>query len=600
MDPAAAIRQLQLQQQQQQLQQSLQRRDNAATSAPHTVNNGNGNSNKPSVVIGESVVVPTLPAQLPLQPGQSNGHVIQVNIPQFKIPLPPWLQAVGEKRHSEKQLASTSDLSKIKKKYRQSLCMYCARIFPQSPWATIKSRKYEHEIFKKHEKSSLHQRALVELNKSVMSAASSTGGVTNSTSSPRTPSQSVVAALTSASTGSVGVSSKGSAPHVVNGLGSDSLDSRGSKLSKAAVTAELGLSQPAATIVPGAVASELTRGALVVSAEQQQASYIERELAQRAAMAIPVRSMVNNDLAARLQLSNPTLSQSSAAAATVTPTTSATAASSLRGTVTNAVPAVASGPFSPTVSSAPPPVSQAMPLFSGPTTFSGTNGYNADNLNGLTKSMSHHDNPTTAETNTSGNLEANIAVSITTPSWVCFSSEICTVEGVPISHGSPINFSTVPYRLMSCKYCSSFSSSPTDWSEARLRPYTNETFTDHSGSVDHERAMIALELAQLSKSADASNGGSHVGLSPVRVARAAPEQEGNGYLVVSLDSVSGDDRLSEATIQSGAQQSATMQYQNFYGPNNSILDWSGFNQNFDDEDVDDGGDGDDDDEGDED
>ena len=86
-----------------------------------------------------------------------------------KIPLPPWLQSHGEKRHSEKQLNSNDDLTARKKKYRLSLCIYCSKVYPQSPWASLKSRKFEHEIFRKHEKSSLHQRALLELNKSAVS-----------------------------------------------------------------------------------------------------------------------------------------------------------------------------------------------------------------------------------------------------------------------------------------------------------------------------------------------------------------------------------------------------------------------------------------------
>lgn len=70
--------------------------------------------------------------------------------------LPVWLSATGEKQHSEKQLQSGVDLSRTKKKYRMSLCLYCAKFCPSSPWATMKSRKYEHEIFKKHEKSFSH------------------------------------------------------------------------------------------------------------------------------------------------------------------------------------------------------------------------------------------------------------------------------------------------------------------------------------------------------------------------------------------------------------------------------------------------------------
>ena len=83
-----------------------------------------------------------------------------------KIPLPPWLQYHGEKTHSDQQLSSENNLSNVKKKYRKSMCMYCAKIYPESAWATLKSRKFEHEIFKNHEKSTVHQRSLLELNKS--------------------------------------------------------------------------------------------------------------------------------------------------------------------------------------------------------------------------------------------------------------------------------------------------------------------------------------------------------------------------------------------------------------------------------------------------
>ena len=97
-----------------------------------------------------------------------------------KIPLPPWLTAEGAKMHSEKQLASQTDLSKTKKKYRMALCIYCAKVYPQSPWATLKSRKYEHEIFRKHEKSNIHQRSLLELNKCALTGGSPTMQVSHS------------------------------------------------------------------------------------------------------------------------------------------------------------------------------------------------------------------------------------------------------------------------------------------------------------------------------------------------------------------------------------------------------------------------------------
>lgn len=43
-----------------------------------------------------------------------------------RIPAPMWLQAGGPKRHSDVQLQSGENLSNLKRKYKQSLCLYCA------------------------------------------------------------------------------------------------------------------------------------------------------------------------------------------------------------------------------------------------------------------------------------------------------------------------------------------------------------------------------------------------------------------------------------------------------------------------------------------
>ena len=43
-----------------------------------------------------------------------------------RIPAPMWLQAGGPKRHSDVQLQSGENLTNLKRKYKQSLCLYCA------------------------------------------------------------------------------------------------------------------------------------------------------------------------------------------------------------------------------------------------------------------------------------------------------------------------------------------------------------------------------------------------------------------------------------------------------------------------------------------
>jgi hypothetical protein len=43
-----------------------------------------------------------------------------------RIPAPMWLQASGPKHHSDVQLKSGENLASLKRKYKQSLCLYCA------------------------------------------------------------------------------------------------------------------------------------------------------------------------------------------------------------------------------------------------------------------------------------------------------------------------------------------------------------------------------------------------------------------------------------------------------------------------------------------
>eukprot|EP00596_Hydrurales_sp_CCMP1899_P008748 CAMPEP_0119040208 /NCGR_PEP_ID=MMETSP1177-20130426/10069_1 /TAXON_ID=2985 /ORGANISM="Ochromonas sp, Strain CCMP1899" /LENGTH=350 /DNA_ID=CAMNT_0007005031 /DNA_START=95 /DNA_END=1148 /DNA_ORIENTATION=- len=96
----------------------------------------------------------------------SSMRQIEKNGNRKRIPAPMWLQASGPKHHSDVQLKSGENLASLKRKYKQSLCLYCAEFNKKSPWAVSRSRKYEHEIFNKHEKSKHHKHALSELNKS--------------------------------------------------------------------------------------------------------------------------------------------------------------------------------------------------------------------------------------------------------------------------------------------------------------------------------------------------------------------------------------------------------------------------------------------------
>jgi hypothetical protein len=43
-----------------------------------------------------------------------------------RIPAPMWLQASGPKHHSDVQLKTGINLASLKRKYKKSLCLYCA------------------------------------------------------------------------------------------------------------------------------------------------------------------------------------------------------------------------------------------------------------------------------------------------------------------------------------------------------------------------------------------------------------------------------------------------------------------------------------------
>jgi hypothetical protein len=73
--------------------------------------------------------------------------------------IPNWLIVQGKFCYSDRQVASGEDLRKTKKKYRQVMCQYCADYLPNTPWATLKARKFETAVFIEHERSINHKRA---------------------------------------------------------------------------------------------------------------------------------------------------------------------------------------------------------------------------------------------------------------------------------------------------------------------------------------------------------------------------------------------------------------------------------------------------------
>lgn len=117
------------------------------------------------------------PAQPPVQaPPVNNANQIpppppppssQDNTPSPSTPYArrmkldyPWLVVIGDACHSEKQTASGSDLSTIKRKYKKMYCSYCAEFNSSTPWAQLKPRKFEKESFAEHEKSAHHAKAV--------------------------------------------------------------------------------------------------------------------------------------------------------------------------------------------------------------------------------------------------------------------------------------------------------------------------------------------------------------------------------------------------------------------------------------------------------
>jgi hypothetical protein len=77
--------------------------------------------------------------------------------------LPPWVQVIGKCCHSNKQVSRGIDLTDVKKIYRQTNCIICAKYNPDSPWAKLKPRMCRQAAFEMHESSRHHLRALENL-----------------------------------------------------------------------------------------------------------------------------------------------------------------------------------------------------------------------------------------------------------------------------------------------------------------------------------------------------------------------------------------------------------------------------------------------------
>lgn len=85
----------------------------------------------------------------------------------------PWLIASNELCHSDNQIASGMDLSNVKKKYKKMFCLWCAEFNPNTPWAHLKARKFESDVFTDHERSVHHRKALFSRQAAGSSALSS-------------------------------------------------------------------------------------------------------------------------------------------------------------------------------------------------------------------------------------------------------------------------------------------------------------------------------------------------------------------------------------------------------------------------------------------
>lgn len=72
---------------------------------------------------------------------------------------PPWLKIQGKFCFSSRQVSSGKDLSRTKKKCRLVMCSYCHEFFPETPWASMKARKFETAVFIEHERSLNHKKA---------------------------------------------------------------------------------------------------------------------------------------------------------------------------------------------------------------------------------------------------------------------------------------------------------------------------------------------------------------------------------------------------------------------------------------------------------
>lgn len=93
------------------------------------------------------------------------------NVNQEKVPPPvkraitnfPWLLIQWEACYSSKQETSGLDLTGAKKKYRRMQCLYCAEFNPNTRWALMNPRKFEHQVFKEHQESNNHKKAVQHL-----------------------------------------------------------------------------------------------------------------------------------------------------------------------------------------------------------------------------------------------------------------------------------------------------------------------------------------------------------------------------------------------------------------------------------------------------
>jgi hypothetical protein len=130
-----------------------------------------GYNNKPTVV------QPILPPPPPTPPAAAN--------PPHQSFIPDWLTSQGKFCFSDKQISSGKDLTGMKKKYKLVMCTYCAEFLPDTPWATMRPRKYETAVFLEHDRSTHHKKACEARAAKLQSMKMATGNMGASSSSSR-------------------------------------------------------------------------------------------------------------------------------------------------------------------------------------------------------------------------------------------------------------------------------------------------------------------------------------------------------------------------------------------------------------------------------